>query len=327
MAGDNDERPGDDKPKKTAVAEYLASPRRKRKSFVVVACSPAISQEIRDNIDAFVRSTFKGVSVAMPASAEELVRYFARQIVLLVFDDEFASLEIGLELIREMKRKKNAASTPVLFLTRRPRALVEAYNRILLPYHESDDYLEYVHASMPHILSRIRTGLANKNKRRSRRYKIDLPVEYFDSETEFKPHFEPLDEPGVVLRYDLSSGQEIEIPPTGIETPDVGRRGRLVDLSLHGAMLRSEDGRLFRAGDQIKLKLSVLPTVRPEDSEFLKLSAKVQRVFIGGSLAGISFENMSDKQLLTLTMFLTEIVNQQNIRRAQQMRARAAAAK
>jgi c-di-GMP-binding flagellar brake protein YcgR len=91
--------------------------------------------------------------------------------------------------------------------------------------------------------------------------------------------------------------------------------GRLLDLSVHGGLLRAEDGRVFRAGDQLKLYLPIARYLAVDDGDFLRLSAVVRRVLIGGTHAGVSFEHMSDAQTHRLTTFVIEMVNQQVGRR------------
>src|SRR5690606_13500214 len=121
---------------------------------------------------------FKDLALTHPKNAEDLVRHFSKQIMLLVFDDEFMDLRDGLMLIKKLKEKKGAV-IPVLFLTRRPDELVKAYNEILLPYHEADEYVNYPKLPMSHILSKVKTGLVNRNRRRSRRYSVDVPITFW----------------------------------------------------------------------------------------------------------------------------------------------------
>jgi hypothetical protein len=271
---------------KSSVSDYLSAPRRKRKNYLIVAAGENVPSDLQNGIVQFVRSTFKGISVAHSRSIEELVKQGNRQIVLLVVDDEFAPRRDVLTAIAELKRRKGSVVMPVLFLTRHPEALIEAYNEILLPYQESDDYLNYDRAPMAHVFSKVRSALANKNRRKSRRYKVDEPLTY------------------------LVLGDDTVHP------------GHMLDLSVHGAMLRADTNRLFRDGEQIKLQVPVAEFLPTYEGDYMKLSARVRRVFIGGSQAGVSFEHLTDKQLLILTRYLTEMVNQQSARKLAAMRAR-----
>jgi hypothetical protein len=272
------------------VADYLQAPRKKRRSYVLVACGQHISQELQAGIDQFLKSQFKNYAISHPKTPEELVKQLARQVVLLVYDDEFstdAAAEEALQVVIEMKKKKGATAVPVLFLTRDPKRLIDAYSKVLLPYQEVDDYIDYERLTPAHVYSKIRACLSTtSNRRRSRRYKVDLPIAYFVLD---KDAFFP---------------------------------GHLVDLSIHGGLLKSDDKSNFRVGEQMKLHIPISEYLVPTEGDYLKLSARVRRVFIGGSQAGISFEHMTDKQLLTLTRFLTEMVNAQNARRLQAMRAK-----
>jgi hypothetical protein len=281
---------GDDKKQKgktTGIADYLSAPRKKRKSFVVLALGKGMKPDMAGGITAFVRTNFKTFAMAQAKTIEELRKHFTRQVVLLVFDDEFTDLEQGLELVAELKQKKSNTVVPVLFLTRNPELLIDTYNKRLLAFHEADEYLNYPKVPMTHVLSKVRAGLANRNRRRSRRYKVDTPVAY------------------------LSLSDDAQLP------------GKLLDLSIHGALVKAEEGKIFRLGDQLKLHLPISGYLPPVEGEFLKISARVRRVFISGSLAGVSFEHVTEKQLLTLTRFLTEMVNAQTVRRAVGARPRA----
>lgn len=291
---EQDQQPGaqelDDRPKEKGgkVADYLAAPRKKRKSYVLMALGRATSQDLSGGIEHFLRTNFKGVAISSPKTPEELFKNFARQIVLLIFDDEFMNLDEALTMISELKRRKNAAQIPVLFLTRQPDKLIECYNKTLAPFQEADDYVNHSRAEMSHILAKVRLGLTTNNRRRSRRYKIDMPLNYY------------------------------------LLTDDQMHTARLVDLSVHGGLLKADDGRIFRQGDQLKLNIPVADVLPTHPGDFLKISAKVQRVFIDGTQAGISFEHVSETQLFTLTKFLTEYVNDQGARRALAQKARAA---
>jgi hypothetical protein len=271
---------------KNSVSDFLSAPRRKRKNYLIMAAGEALPSDVQNGIVQFARSAFKGISVAHARSIEELAKQGNRQIVLLVVDDEFAPLRDVLTSVADLKRRKGSTVMPVLFMTRHPEQLIAAYNELLLPYQETDDYLNYDRAPMAHVFSKIRSALANKNRRKSRRYKVDQQITY------------------LVLGDD-------DVHP-----------GHLLDLSVHGALLRADANRLFRDGEQIKLQVPVAEYLPSHEGDYMKLSARVRRVFIGGSQAGISFEHLTEKQQTTLTLYLTELVNQQSARKLAAMRAR-----
>ncbi len=273
--------------KNSKVAEYLQAPRKKRKRYVLIATSGTMPIDLSAAIEAYVRTNFKAMAVAMPRSAEELQKNFGRQIMLLILDDEFIPLERSLELLGDLKRRRGQAPVPVLFLTRQPAQLIASYHKMLAPFHEVDDYINYAKVERAEIFSRIRHGLNHKNARKSRRYKIDIPLDYF------------------------------------LLADDAMHKGRLIDLSVHGALLKAEDGRIFRPGDQLKLHVPIPEHMLSVQGDYLKLSAKVRRIFIIGDQAGISFEHLSEDKILSLTEFLTSFVSDQAARRAMAMRARA----
>lgn len=257
------------------VADYLAAPRRKRRSYVVTAFTQSTASEFRNSVEHFLRVNFKQMAIAHCKNAEDLKKAFGRQVVMLIYDDEFMEMNAGLQMISGLKRKKAAVPCSVLFLTRQPSDLIKAYNEQLLPFHESDDYLEVGHADSAVLFSKIKNGLVNQNRRRSRRYKVDVPMTY----------------------YALNDDKTFT--------------GRLTDLSMHGGMIDSGNNRLFVEGEQLKLSVPCSNYLPAAEGDFLKISARVRRVQIGGSRAGISFEHVSDKQLLKLTMYLSALVNEQ----------------
>ena len=253
------------------VADYLQGPRKRRRSYVIGALSPATTHFF-SGIDAFVKSQFKNTIVSQPKTVEELVKNFNRQVVLLLIDDEFSRRDECLRLVGELKQKKTNSVVPALFLTRQPEELVARYHEILLPFHESDDLLDWSRADIRHIFAKIRDGVGQKFARRSRRYKIDIP-----------------------LRFSMISDSRIH-------------PGHLLDLSLHGALLRSADQGIFRPSEQIKLFLPTMGLIPGYAEEFLRLSCRVRRIFISGTHVGVSFEHLSDQMNLYLLTFLTNLV-------------------
>jgi len=257
------------------VADFLAAPRKKRRSYVVTALTQSTASDYRNSIEHFVRVNFKNMALAHTRNIDELKKAFGRQVVMLIYDDEFADLETGLTMISGLKRKKSAVPSSVLFLTRQPSALIEEYNKILLPFHESDDYLVLERTEPPILFSKIKAGLNHQSRRRSRRYRVDVPVTYFAL------------------------------------NDDKFYNGRLTDLSIHGAMLETADKRLFVNEEQVKISIPTGVFLSSSDGDYLKLSARVRRVHIGGNMAGVSFEHVSEKQLLRLTAYLSALVNEQ----------------
>lgn len=283
MAADDKsaDQAGADGEKKGGIDEYLSAPKKKRKNYVVMAIGKGIDQDIPIAIQGYLKSNFDYLTQSYPRNTNELSRHVNRIIKLLIFDDEFCPLEKGMETIATMKQKKRRQVLPVLFLTSDQKRLTELYNKILLPYHEGDDYVNYVKSPVSQILSKVSNGLKNLNRRRSRRYRIDIPITYFS----------------------LSANRMME--------------GRILDLSVHGALLKCDDpGYIFREQEQVKLSLPVSGDLVGAHGDFLKISAKVRRVLISGNHAGVSFEHMTDRNLTSLTYLLTDFVNNQISRKA-----------
>jgi len=161
--------------------------------------------------------------------------------------------------------------------------LIAKYNDILLPYQEADEYALYRGVPIGTVLARIKAGVENANRRRSRRYRVDIPVSY-----------------------------------TVLSDPDP-RKGRLLDLSVHGCLLQGGGSKIFNEYEQLKVHIPAQSLIPTTEGDFLTLSAKVRRVFISGEKAGLSFEYMTERQIFNLTNFLLEMVSRQVTRKSQQL--------
>ena len=192
-----------------------------------------------------------------------------------------------LNLIAKFKTQNANQSIPFLFLTKSPDRLIEGYGRILQPFQEGDDYINYTKFGIPHITSRIRAGLLTQYKRRSRRYKIDIGLKYF------------------------------------LLADDQMHPGRVVDLSVHGGLIEALDQHVFRMGEQLTLHLPVQSRQAVDQNEFLHISCRVRRVLISGNVAGVSFEHLSEAQCLAITIFITELSRSQIMKRAPALKVQA----
>lgn len=270
-----------DKEKKSGsdVSEFLAGPRRKRKSYVLMALGSGFEPELAGAMEGFIRTQYPSLSVALPQNAQDFRKQFIRSISLVVADDQFVPLDDLLELMTAIKQRRNEEPPPVLFLTRQPDVLVKAYHEKMMAFHEADEFLSYPGLPNGEVFARIKTGLELKNRRKSRRYKVDIPLSYFH----------------------LNKNSVLS--------------GNLLDLSVHGGLIKASDQTIYKLGDQLKLSVPIGRYLGPADGDFLKISAKVRRVFISGDSAGISFEYVSDRQMQILTKFVLTMVNQQSSRR------------
>ena len=272
----------DDDKKATGVVEYLQAPKKKRKNYCVLAIH-SIDPEVYSNIELHIKNNFPNITPVRMKDEEELSKYFNRQISLLVIDDDFAGIEKNMELVQTLKQKKLENGIPVLFFTSDPEALIQIYHDNLILYQEIDDYLTYRRMPTTQIIARVQEILESgvKSKRRSRRYKTDINVRFLN----------------------LAKDRYIQ--------------GSLLDISLHGCVLKTSETTVFGSRDQILIQLPVAGLLPVEWSgEFLQLSAKVQRVYMGGDRAALSWEYLSEIQRKNLVTFLTEMVNRQLYRKA-----------
>ncbi|NDE15813.1 hypothetical protein EBZ80_12870 [bacterium] len=254
------------------VADYLATPKKKQKSYVIMATGGNVSEQDVSAIAKYIQGLGKQYMLARPKTPEELARQISRQIHLMILDDSFASRERLLKLVRFMKEKKAADGLPVLFLTREASAMTAAYRQELFAHQENDDYLDMKGIGSVELLARVKQSLEFRNRRRSRRFKVSVPVT-----------FQFLGE-------------------------DLWRKGKLVDVSLHGALLTSSENDLtFNLKSQIRLQVPVSEFFDPSEGEIFRLSGTVRRISITGASAGLSFEHVTERQMTLLTTFVTEL--------------------
>jgi hypothetical protein len=101
--------------------------------------------------------------------------------------------------------------------------------------------------------------------------------------------------------------------------------GRIVDLSMHGALVTAEKDVIFRPGDQVKISIPIHEYIQYSYGDFIKISAKVRRVFISGNKVAISFGHVTDSQGHLIGQLLLAIVSKQFARQTARMKAQFAA--
>ena len=269
----------------TKIEAYLSGPRKKRKNYVIFALGDRFDKDISYVMDSYVRKNHSALSVSNPRTPDDLTRQFGRNISLLIISDEFCDPMTVMQLIRALKEKRRNELIPVLFLTKHAEALVALYHKELLAYHEGDEYIEYSSVERSSILARIKYGIENKNQRRSRRYSVKLPMTF----------------------YHLNRDEMLH--------------GDIIDLSLHGALILAERDVLFQLGDQIKLIIPVSKYVQHDQGDFLRVSAKVRRVFISGNKVAVSFEHVTEMQNFLLSQLLIHLVDTQFHRQTTKIKA------
>ena len=205
---------------------------------------------------------------------------FSSRLAKLTLDDEFAEKEEIVELVKALKTKRSGELIPVLFLTKNARQLVVDYHKHLILYQEADEYIQYTGVPKQNVYARIKIGIDTQNRRRSRRYSVNIPLKF----------------------YHLDQDREID--------------GVLEDLSIHGSILRASDDCLFRDCDQLKLNIPTTNLIYLGDGDFLKLSARVRRVYISGTRVALSFEHMSDTQHYKLGKLLSVLVTSDMARKS-----------
>ncbi|MBC7533089.1 MAG: PilZ domain-containing protein [Oligoflexus sp.] len=265
--------PAEEKIAQNKLEAYLQGPRKKRKNYVILALGDHFEYQIASGIENFVKKSYPALALSTAKTVDELTRQFGRNISLLVINDSFAPRDEVMKVVKALKEKRRDDNIPVIFLTKDAEALIKSYHGELLLYRESDEYLVYPSTSLPQILSRVKNGIDAKNRRKSRRYPVNMPVTYF--------HL----------------------------THDTKADGRLIDLSMHGALLTAGENTIFRLGDQVKISIPCSNFIHIADGDFIKISGRVRRVFISGNQVAISFEHVSEKQAQLIGQLLLAIVS------------------
>jgi|GEM_PF-819975 len=293
MSNDTSEKkksdPMEDKTAAAKIEAYLQGPRKKRKNYVIFALGDRFDKDLSFSMESFVKKDYPHLAISTPRSADELTRQFGRNISLLVMNDEFAEKNTVMNLIRALKEKRKNETIPVLFLTRDAEDLVKIYHRELLLYHESDEYIVYPGNARQQIMARIKAGIDNQNHRRSRRYAVNIHASVFH----------------------LNKNAILE--------------GKIVDLSMHGAVVSADRDIIFRLGDQIKISIPIHEYIQYEFGDFIKISAKVRRVYISGNKVALSFEHVTDGQAHLIGQLLLAIVSKQFNRQTARIKAQFAA--
>jgi len=270
------------------IEDYLTGPRKKSKNYVVFGLNPGFDKDLSRNLIHATQRHYQNLSIVVPKNLEELARNFTRMISLLVIDDEFDDPNTVMKMVQILKETRRKDSIPILFLTRNASSLIERYHKEMMLHHELDEYVVYPGLPTSKIMSRIRSGIDEKNKRRSRRYHTAIDVSFFH----------------------LAKDQLLD--------------GRIVDLSLHGATIEAKDQMIFRSGDQLKIVIPVGDFLHHNQGEFLKLSARARRVMISGTQVAVSFEHVTQSQYVLLSRFLSNYVQRQMMRQAVKTKAKLA---
>lgn len=259
--------------KKAKVADYLNNPNAQKKNLIIVAIEPEFNREKYAAVRGLVAKLHENYEIYVAKSPKDLLRKGHRSISLVIVSDQFCPQETLLGCLRELKLKRQNDMFSVLFLAADPVSLIEGYHKVLLPYHEMDEYLPLSQFKPMLLAQRIDECLNGESKRRGKRYKVDEPIEVF--------HFQD-----------------------GKTWP-----ATLVDISMYGALFNGEEGNVFRVKDQVRLHIPIVRSVGYSGGEFLRLSARVHRVHISGTTIAVGFEHVNSSQTQILAKALSYYVN------------------
>ncbi len=264
-----------DKEEKTNISEYLDTPRKRQKNFVVLAVYGCMDLDLVKYIESFVKRTYPGLALVRPKNEEELARYLTRKLSIIIIHDQFIPQERCFNLIQEVKTRRRKDVIPVLFFTENQEELIRGYRDHLSAFQEADDFCDYTALNKTQILEYIKQGIDNKNRRRSRRYKVSIASTLYS------------------LRHDSKVN------------------AHFIDLSIHGGLIRLNGGLDMKCDDQIKVSLPKNPRLISQGGEFIRLSGRVRRVHIGGDVLAFSFENISEQKNTELTKYILDLIKDQ----------------
>jgi hypothetical protein len=267
------------------IEAYLQGPRKKRKNYIILALGDSFDRDLSTAMESYIKKNYAQFAFSTPKTPEELSRQFGRNISLLIVNDLFTDQKNLMNLVRTLKERRRNETIPVLFLTRDGEKLVNLYHDELFLYHESDDYVAYNHVTLPSLFSRIKSGIETQNRRKSRRYPVNIEVTF----------------------YHLNKDAVLD--------------GAIVDLSMHGAVLSSGKDMIFRIGDQVKLNIPVTQFLDTGSTgDFIRISGRIRRVFISGNRVALSFEHVTQQQSKSIGELILSLVGQHFVRQTNRMR-------
>lgn len=266
--------PEEDLPKKKAkVSDYLKNPNAQKKELIIIALEEGFSRENMIGLQAQVLKLRREFDLFLAKSPKDILRKTGRSIRLVIASDQFCEQAELLSCLKDLKLKKQAEIFPILFLSADPQTLINNYHKIMLAFHETDEYMPLAEFKPAQFYHRIKECLNPDQARRARRYTVKETVELY--------HF-----------------QENQSMP-----------GEIIDLSIYGAKVSAKQNSVFKVRDQVKISIPIARYLGYKFGEFLKLSGRVHRVYLSGTTLAIGFEHVNDKQSLALAHLLSYYVN------------------
>lgn len=121
-------------------------------------------------------------------------------------------------------------------------------------------YRQFTHEQ---IVSRVGNLLKHQSPRRSRRFKADLELDFIAlSEKIFQP-------------------------------------GKISEISAHGAIVESpQKEKIFRVGEQLIVRIPISKFFQSAIGEYLKISARIRRVLMGGNKAAVAGNTLQNNSTL-----------------------------
>ena len=239
---------------------------RKNKQYAALAVGADFDKQLVAKIEEIVTKLHSNLIIVRLKDKEDFKKLYKRRAMLLILSDDFLGVSENIELVKNLKQKHHELPIPTLFITQNENQLINQYNKKLSLYQEADTYMQLDKTNEKTLKEVLQKHFSNQSFRRSKRHNADIPVEIFDLQNK-------------VLK------------------------GRIKQISLHGCVLELED-RSLSMKEQVVIRISLNKYLPIKYGEFMRLSSRVRRVFLGQKSVALSWEFMTEKNITNLSAFM-----------------------
>ena len=262
----------DQESREERINQLLKPEKKKVDEAILLATGSKFKTSLLKEIISEIKKKYKDKSVYHVKDPKEFAKFLGYSIQSLIIEDSFGGLSVNLSLVNALKKK---GPLPVLFLTSDEEILIQKYSKIFEKVELKDNYLELetlrVAQVVDYLLSVIPMSFTSKERRRSKRFFVDIPIFYQDF------------------------SQESLI------------KANLVEMSLHGGVLKSESRLVLKRQVQIVITIPTSFYNLDEAEDFFRVSSKVKRVMLSGKEAAFEWEHLNSEQTAKLTKLIASI--------------------
>ena len=253
---------------------------KKNRTYIIGAFNLEFNEGYHTVISDFLKKKNLGSEFIIVDETRDLLKLFNRNIKLMIIDDHFTNIEHCIKLAKSLKKKKNNNNSPVLFLTSNPTKLLQLHQDELSDHQNLDRYIYISDTSSSLITEEIESILEpNKiveiERRQSARVNLNKKIR--------------------ISR--LNQIEEIA--------------GILSNMSMHGAVVEASEKLVFLHNEQLQITMPISQerVVQSQYSEFIKLSATVQRVYMSANKVAIRWNHVTEDQNLVLSELLMNFMS------------------